>query len=214
MQQLFSKTQVLIVVLILVGITSTSFANAKNSSRNSAVNTLSNILIKQAEKQSLNLVISPDIHLKHPVYLNDTIGNFRDNAQLFKLNNILNTLHIHAIFSQNTLSLIPLNELKNMPGKIYHAGSIIQDSEWAYASFKVDKKVCVEKLVPMLRTLMPRHAHLARNDQQNLMIIFDRKGNIEKIQALIKSIEAQVNKDQAPCNLQFKVVNGVSTKRS
>ena len=190
---------------MFLGVVSTPSLNAKSKNNDSDNSPLLQVLVEQAKAQSLNLVISPEMNLRHTlslnnsVYLNNSITDLRDRKNLIELNNLLNTLNIHALINEQSLRLIPLTELKNMPGKLYSEGSEIQDSEWVYANFKVNEKVCVGKLVPMLRTLMPKYAHLAQNQQQNSMIIFDRKANIEKIKALIKSMESLAGKKQPNC---------------
>lgn len=220
MQQGFLIIKKAILIVIFLGIASTSSLNAKSRSSNSDKSQLLQVLVEQAKKQSLNLVISPEMNLRHSVnlnnsvYLNNSITNLQDRDNLIELNNLLNTLNIHALINDKTLRLIPLTELKNMPGKLYSESSEIQDSEWVYASFKVNENICVGKLVPMLRTLMPKHAHLAKNQQQNSMIIFDRKANIEKIKALIKSIESLASKSHPSCNQVLKIANDVSKKTS
>ncbi len=196
--------QVLAILITATTLTIALPAYAKNKKQNYNNDQLVNLLVEETKRQSLNLVISPNTNLRHFVSIKDSFNNLKDNKQLLKLNDVLNTLDSHALLSGNTLKIIPLENLKKRSGKLYDEKSEIAENEWVYSVFKVKDSVCVSRLVPMLRTLLPQHAHLAQNKQHNSMIIFDQKANIDKIKGLIGAIEAHSENSEITCNINSK----------
>jgi general secretion pathway protein D len=47
------------------------------------------------------------------------------------------------------------------------------------------------QLVPILRPLLPQHAHVAATSEPNILVLVARKDNIESIEAIIADLRAQ-----------------------
>ena len=164
------------------------------------------LLLKIAKHKKVNLVVQPDIRARQAVYIHQPIQAFFEDQSYIKLNDLLNTLELHVYQSNDNLHLVSLSKLKHLTGKIYNQQQTIKDSEWVYSDIAVSNSICVGQLVPMLRTLLPRHAHMAQNKTSNSMILFDRKANIDKIRSLIQLLTKNTNNKKAVCHFNERKI--------
>lgn len=67
----------------------------------------------------------------------------------------------------------------------------------------------VSDLLPMLRPLVPANAHLAAVPTSNALIISDRRGNIARIEALLRQLDAPKLHGHADYNVQYASVESL-----
>ena len=161
---------------------------------------LKTLLINIATQSKLNLVISDEIKIDHKLYLQPNTSDYTNQQNLTRLNEIINTLNLHSYKTTQALHVIPQRSLKHLPAKNY-IDSNTNPTDWVYHTLKVDKNVCVSHIVPMLRTLMPRHGHLAQSSPTNSLVLFDRKANIDKLISIIRDLEKHNGKKKSGCKL-------------
>lgn len=109
----------------------------------------------------------------------------------------LSILDVHgfaAMESGNTVKIVPSSDARQMPG----ADVNLEPGEF---SDEIDTRVLrlehvpASQLVPILRPLVPQNAHLAAVSVSNMIVIADRRSNIQRIERLIERIDRSPDED-------------------
>lgn len=66
----------------------------------------------------------------------------------------------------------------------------VADDEWVTAVIEVENAVAAV-FVPIVRPLLPQQGHLAAHPPSNTVIIVDRFGNLKRVAALIRELDAK-----------------------
>jgi len=115
-----------------------------------------------------------------------------DSEQLYNL--FLSVLEIHgftAISVGDIVRVIPIKEARTTPGPLVPGAKgkepITTDAQVTQVIQL--QNVAAVKLLPVIRPLVPSHAHLAAYAPSNAIIISDTAANIERVQGLIARID-------------------------
>ncbi|MCP1726722.1 general secretion pathway protein D [Natronospira proteinivora] len=123
----------------------------------------------------------------------------------------LSILQVHgfaAMESGNTVKIVPSSDARQMPG-----GELsLSDGEF---SDEIETRVIelehvpAAQLVPILRPLVPQHSHLAAVNVSNMIVIADRRANIERVRQLINRIDRAKDDEIEVIRLEHASANEV-----
>lgn len=115
-----------------------------------------------------------------------------DSEQLYNL--FLSVLEIHgftAISVGDIVRVIPIKEARTTPGPLVPGapGKEPLTTDTQVTQVIQLQNVAAVKLLPVIRPLVPSHAHLAAYAPSNAIIISDTAANIERVRGLIARID-------------------------
>lgn len=129
-------------------------------------------------------------------------------------------LQVHdfaAVEDGEVTKIIPLDQAKHDSwGPLADSGSEAPANSMVTALIPV-KHVSADKLIPVLRPLLPPKSYLAAQPDSNLLIISDRAGNIARLQQLVNQLDQDRSGEIEVVKLQYaaardvvQVINGLS----
>ncbi|HSH12239.1 MAG TPA: type II secretion system secretin GspD, partial [Desulfurivibrionaceae bacterium] len=129
-------------------------------------------------------------------------------------------LQVHdfaAVEDGEVTKIIPLDQAKHDSwGPLADSGSEAPANSMVTALIPV-MHVAADKLIPVLRPLLPPKSYLAAQPDSNLLIISDRAGNIARLQQLVNQLDQDRSGEIEVVKLQYasagdvvQVINGLS----
>lgn len=103
----------------------------------------------------------------------------------------LSVLEVHgftAIEVGNVTRIVPRKDARSSPVKVSDSKKNGAINEYITQVIQLDNVAAV-KVLPVLRPLVPQHAHLAAYDPSNAIIVSDTAANIKRIRELIERID-------------------------
>jgi len=188
----------ILTLLLFIFSASQNMVFAKSKNDQFEMTNIKSILVKIADKKNMNLVFQPNIELRQDIYLKQPISSYLNKDGISALNEILTTLNLHAYQTHNSIHVVKLSQVKHLPADAYDNPKT-SANDWVYTTQKVDKKLCVSYLVPMLRTLMSVNGHMSQNSYDNSLVLFGRKANITKIKDIITNLEKYADSGRGTC---------------
>lgn len=149
--------------------------NFKDADINTVIETVS-------ETTGRNFIIDPRVKGKVTVISAEPM----DSDGLYQT--FLSILEVHgfaAIPFGDTIKIVPQNDAKQL-GRSMDDESFEDD---LVTRALVVQHVAAAQLVPILRPLLPQYGHLAAYAPSNILIISDRKANVERITNIVKRID-------------------------
>lgn len=101
--------------------------------------------------------------------------------------------------------IVPDEYARAMATPILSGSEKHDPSEIVTHVFKV-KSVSAPQLVPILRSLLPRNAHLAANQCTNEIVIVDSYANVKRIESVVASMDKGTPLTLEPCSLRPQAV--------
>jgi general secretion pathway protein D len=95
--------------------------------------------------------------------------------------------------------IVPDEQARSMATPILSGGEKHDPSEVVTHIFKV-KSLSAGQLVPILRSLLPRSAHLAANTCTNELVIVDSYANVKRIESVVASMDKGTPLTLEPCS--------------
>ncbi len=94
--------------------------------------------------------------------------------------------HGYAVLPQGDQARI----VPNMEARQDAAQKTVRDGPGSLETRVVQaQQTSVAELIPMIRPLVPAHGHLAAVPSANALIVSDRRANIERIEAIVRSLD-------------------------
>lgn len=132
-----------------------------------------------------NFVIDPRVKGKVTILSSQSM----DAKEIYQV--FLTVLEVHGfsvIPAGGVYSIVPSANAKQGAVRTQTEGKTRPSSETITRVFHVDN-VPATQLVPILRPLLPQHAHMAAYQPTNSLIISDRADNISRLEKIISSID-------------------------
>ena len=133
----------------------------------------------------------------------------------------LAVLQVHdyaAIESDGVTKVVPLADAKNDNTIIADAETKAPGAAMVTRLFKL-QHVDAERLVPILRPLVPTKSYLAAQTDSNMLIISDRQANVERLGRIIRKIDKEktgqfevIKLDYATASEVVKIIEGLEGK--
>ncbi|MBD3609147.1 MAG: type II secretion system secretin GspD [Gammaproteobacteria bacterium] len=132
-----------------------------------------------------NFVIDPRVKGKVTIISSKSM-KARDIFEVF-----MSVLQVHGyavVPSGKVYQIVPIANAKQGPLVTQTNGKTRDSSDFITRVFHIDH-VPAAQLVPILRPLLPQHAHLAAYQPTNSLILSDRSDNILRLEKIIRSID-------------------------
>lgn len=119
------------------------------------------------------------------VYVAGTLTAVPTYAELLA---ILRLNGLGAVEIDGIVNVVPMEGLRTLPTPIVQEDDAdVPADAWVTRILTVGANRNVNQLVPVLRPLMPREAHLSSNGTGSLVIV-DRYANVQRISALVEDL--------------------------
>lgn len=102
---------------------------------------------------------------------------------------ILRNNDLAAVEIDGYVNIVRAAGIRQYPVPIVDVDDDVAADEWVASVIEVDDSMQAAELVPVLRPLLPVEAHFAAHASQNKLIVVDRFGNLQRIAALIESLQ-------------------------
>ncbi|MBF2997393.1 type II secretion system protein GspD, partial [Pseudomonas aeruginosa] len=107
-------------------------------------------------------------------------------AEVYQLFLSVLATHGYAVLPQGDQARI----VPNMEARQDAAQKTVRDGPGSLETRVVQaQQTSVAELIPMIRPLVPAHGHLAAVPSANALIVSDRRANIERIEAIVRSLD-------------------------
>jgi len=123
----------------------------------------------------------------------------------------LSILQVHgfaAMESGNTVKIVPSSDARQMPGAEFRISTGDFSDEIETRVIELNH-VPAAQLVPILRPLVPQHSHLAAVNVSNMIVIADRRANVERVRQLIDRIDRAKDDEIEVIRLEHASANEV-----
>lgn len=138
-----------------------------------------------ADVTGKNVVIDPRVKGKVKVISKAPLNK----EELYNL--LLSVLELHgfsAFESNDLLRVVPVKEVRSSPVPVAKSSSGTA-SDGYMTEVIVLNNISAAKVLPVIRPLVPQHAHMAAYDPANSIVISDTKANIARVKAVIAEID-------------------------
>jgi general secretion pathway protein D len=110
---------------------------------------------------------------------------------------ILSNNDMAAVRHKGGVNIIPDAAIRQNPLPVLHEeDDSIADEEWVSMMIKVQNNNA-NRLVPILRPLVPQTGHMVADSATNTLTIVDRYGNIRKLLEMIRTMDVEASQRQA-----------------
>ncbi|BCD97338.1 hypothetical protein [Marinagarivorans cellulosilyticus] len=155
-----------------------------------------------------------DIKIMYPETLKSlTLQSSGFNAETISYAELLTVLNVHnyAMYKEGEIYVVKGKKyMRSSSIPLYTDGEKYSPSEIITKAIYT-KNVCVSTLIPMLRPLVPQHAHFAGSNAVGAILITDIFSNIQRIESIIVDIDSRTKK-QKKCAGKDRIV--VSSKKT
>ncbi|MEM9173275.1 MAG: type II secretion system secretin GspD [Pseudomonadota bacterium] len=134
-----------------------------------------------------NFLIDPRVNAKVTLYAEDTMTPDEFYSAFL---NILSINQFQAIEAGDIIRIVPIAQTRQEPSGY----STTSPDELQTTVIRLEN-IPAAQLVPLLRPLLPAHAHLAAQQTSNALIVSDTGRNIARIRYLIRQIDRPVESD-------------------
>jgi beta-lactamase regulating signal transducer with metallopeptidase domain len=117
-----------------------------------------------------------------------TVNFEKDNFDYAKLLAQLKVNGFTALKSSDHIEIIPLHETRFAAVPVVEKNKTYSNDEYVTEYVQLNK-TCNAYLIPTLRPMIPPSSHIGLNRDRKSFVITDSYGNIQRIKAVIKSIE-------------------------
>jgi general secretion pathway protein D len=143
-----------------------------------------NMLIRAvAKKTGKKFIIDPRVHGNVQL-----IGEEVDNVTYNDLLMILQVEGFTAVEGGGFLRVIPEAIVRQSAMPVVVGNTTYPDAQYVTAVIPV-RKVPAGSLVPILRPILPQHAHLAAALCSNVLLVVDTFANIRRIESLVAALD-------------------------
>jgi bla regulator protein BlaR1 len=97
-----------------------------------------------------------------------------------------------AYKSKDYIQIITMREARNLSIPIVEKGKTYFEDE-VVTDYLTTEKACSRQMLATIRPLVPQYSHLSAFDDSRTMVIIDTYGNIQRIKAVIKTLEANLD---------------------
>ena len=155
-----------------------------------------------------------DIKIIYPESLNNLIlKSFIFTPESISYSELLTILNVHnyAMHKEGEIYVVKGKQyIRSSSIPLYVAGEKYHPSEVITKAIYT-QNVCVSTLMPILRPLVPQHAHFAANNAVGAILITDIFSNIQRIESIIMDIDSRTKK-QKTCPSKDRVM--MSSKKT
>ena len=138
-----------------------------------------------ADVTEKNVVIDPRVKGKVKVISKEPLTK----DELYNL--LLSVLELHgfsAYDSNNLIRVVPVKEVRSAPVPV-STSSTTGISDAYITEVIVLSNISAAKVLPVIRPLVPQHAHMAAYDPSNSIVISDTAANIARVKSVIAEID-------------------------
>jgi general secretion pathway protein D len=183
-------------LLGLLVLSSLAFGQTESASRSGAREgtPLIQLLDTVAKKSNKTFVVDPRVQGNVIV-----IGL---DPEKITYSQLLAALQVHgfaAVEVGGITRIVPDEQARAMATPILSGNDKHDPSEIVTHVFKV-KSLSAGQLVPVLRALLPRNAHLAANTCTNELVMVDSYANVKRIEAVVASMDKGAPLNLEPCS--------------
>ena len=107
----------------------------------------------------------------------------------------LNLSGLTAYKSNGYIQIIPNREARNLSIPFAEKHKSYLEDEYV-TDVLTTEKACAARVLAVIRPLVPQFGHLSVYEESNTLIIVDTYGNIQRVKAVIKAIEANLNEKE------------------
>jgi type II secretory pathway component GspD/PulD (secretin) len=107
----------------------------------------------------------------------------------------LNLSGFTAYKSNGYIQIIPNREARNVDIPVVEKHKTYLEDEYVTDFLKVEK-ACANKVLAAIRPLVPQYGFLTVYEEANLLLIVDTYGNIQRVKAAIKAIDANLDEKE------------------
>lgn len=180
----------------------TNSVYAGSEAKAASVFTLDSLVQATAQKN--------DIKIMYPEELkNFTLQSTGLNEGVLSYSELLTVLNVHnyAMYKEGEIYVVKGKKyIRSSSIPLYAAGEKYYPSE-IITKIIYTKNVCVSTLMPMLRPLVPQHAHFSGTNDISAIFITDVFSNIQRIESIIMDIDSRTKK-QKKCSSKSRAVVG------
>lgn len=97
-----------------------------------------------------------------------------------------------AYKSKDYIQIVPIRDARNLSIPIVEKGKTYYEDEVVTDYLKTEK-ACAKNILAAVRPLVPQYSHLSVYEDARTMIIIDSYGNIQRIKAVIKALEGNLD---------------------
>ncbi|HOY23121.1 MAG TPA: hypothetical protein PK002_08190 [Cellvibrio sp.] len=107
----------------------------------------------------------------------------------------LNLSGLTAYKSNGYIQIIPNREARNLSIPFVEKNKSYLEDEYV-TDVLTTEKACAPRVLAVIRPLVPQYGHLSVYEEGNALIIVDTYGNIQRVKAVIKAIEANLDEKE------------------
>jgi type II secretory pathway component GspD/PulD (secretin) len=168
---------------------------------------ISRLLSLVAKKTGKKLVVDPRV--RGDVML---IGQDPSNISYGDFLTILQMYGFAAVESGGYVLVVPDVTIRAMPVPLLSGKESHPDAEYVSKVISV-KNMPAAFLVPVLRPLLPQHAHLAAITCSNVLVVVDTFANVRRLEAMIQSVDIGETYKPEKCDAKESSPRDSSLKR-
>ena len=183
-------------LLALLALSTTAFGQSESASRSGAREgtPLIQLLDTVAKKSNKTFVVDPRVQ--------GNVVMIGVDPEKITYSQLLAALQVHgfaAVEVGGITRIVPDEQARAMATPILSGGEKRDPSEIVTHVFKV-KSMSAGQLVPILRSLLPRSAHLAANTCTNELVIVDSYANVKRIESIVAEMDKGAPMTLEPCS--------------
>jgi type II secretory pathway component GspD/PulD (secretin) len=122
----------------------------------------------------------------------------------------LNINGFTAYKSNDYILIIPNREARNLSIPIADKHKTYADDEYV-TDVLTTKKACANRVLAVIRPLIPQYGHLSVYEEGNALIVVDTYGNIQRVKTVIKALDESLD-EKEECN-KIKKTEGLPEKK-
>ena len=107
----------------------------------------------------------------------------------------LNISGFTAYKANGYIQIIPNREARNVAIPFVEKNKSYLEDEYV-TDVLTTEKACAPRVLAVIRPLIPQYGHLSVSEESNALIIVDTYGNVQRIKAVIKALEATLDKKE------------------
>ncbi len=145
---------------------------------------IASIIATVAKKTGRKYLIDPRVHAQVQL-----LGEDPKSITYPELLTILEQSGFTAVESGGYVQVLPQIEIRQFPMPLWNGKDSYPDGQYASRIIPVTT-LPAATLIPVLRPLLPQHAHLSAVVCGNEMLMVDTVANIRRIELIVKSLDA------------------------
>jgi type II secretory pathway component GspD/PulD (secretin) len=144
---------------------------------------ITKVIDSVSHKTGKKYLLDPRVHAQVQL-----VGEDVGRVSYPELLTILEVYGFTAVESGGYVLVIPESSVRTMPIPTLTGKEVFPDSQYVSAVIPITKMPAAT-LVPMLRPLLPIHAHLSATVCGNALLMIDVYANVRRIESLIKELD-------------------------